>query len=861
MSKANHKLKTKKPVPVVHKPLKAEYKDFFKALGKGVLHSVSGKWEELGSDAIDAMGAVGLTTEPEELAHQLIHRSLKLAVVQLVRDSYSHLSPEAKDDSDDLLEQLAFTGLTDKITVDRKFFDRPADLPMLEGMKPVLQIWLANHGVGTHASNAIIERLPGYFVYALSQEWRRNLKAYEPLLKAVDTPFTKAGDREWAWAAYADLLQLRIQECVFDEPFGLKQIYISLNAYFTEDKKGGKSRGDEMMRADGRQRVVVELEKELQSWLRQTDKTDAIRIISGGPGSGKSSFARIFAAQVAAQGKVKVLFVPLHLIDPAKDLTDEVGRFVRAEEVLTQNPLDPEAPEPNLLIIFDGLDELASQGKAAAETARGFVREVEKTVERRNLNTLKLRVLLSGREVVVQENESDFRRPRQILTLLPYVPDGDNYHDPDKLLKRDKRQDWWKNYGELTGKNFHGLPKELDRDDLKEVTAQPLLNYLVALSYTRDHVDFSKTDINLNSVYADLVTAVHERGYEKRRAHSSIRHMSLDHFIRVLEEIGLAAWHGDGRTTTVSEIEDHCRTSGLGSLLEVFQEGAKAGVTRLLAAFFFKQYGQRPSGDPTFVFTHKSFGEYLTARRVMRAMERMIKELERRAASPDEGWDEREALKQWAIITGPSAVTHYLRTFLLNELRLRTLEEITQWQQCLANLFSYMLQHGMPMEQLRLATFQEALFQSRNAEESLLVALNACAMTTRQISNIKHHSPIAFGTWFKRIQGQRVGGENVMAAHCLSFLNLKGTILYNSDFFGANFIFSDLSHCGGILGCFVSANLSDAILEGANLEGANLEGARLKGAKLEGTILPKAIADHTALDTTQPAKQKEKSKK
>lgn len=891
MPKANHKLKTKKPIPVVHKPLKAEYKDFFKALGKGVLHSATGKWEELGSDAIDAMGAVGLTTEPEELAHQLIHRSLKLAVVQLVRDSYSHLSLESKDDSDDLLEQLAFTGLTDKITVDRKFFDRPADLPMLEGMKPVLQIWLANHGVGSHSANAIVERLPGYFVYALSQEWRRNLKAYEPLLKAIDTPFTKAGDREWAWAAYGDLLQLRIQECVFDEPFGLKQIYIPLNAYFAEDKKGGKSRGDEMVRADGRQRVVVELEKELQSWLRQADKTDAIRIISGGPGSGKSSFARIFAAQVAAQGKVKVLFVPLHLIDPTKDLADEVARFVRDEGVLTQNPLDPEASERNFLIIFDGLDELSSQGKAAAETARAFVREVEKTVERRNLNTLKLRVLLSGREVVVQENESDFRRPRQILTLLPYVPDSDQYHDPAKLLKHDKRQDWWKNYGQLTGKNFQGLPKELDRDDLKEVTAQPLLNYLVALSYTRDQVDFSKDDINLNTVYADLVTAVHERGYEKRRAHSSIRHMPLDHFIRVLEEIGLAAWHGDGRTTTVSEIEDHCRTSGLGSLLEVFQEGAKAGVTRLLAAFFFKQYGQRPSGDPTFVFTHKSFGEYLTARRVVRAMERIIKELERRAANPDEGWDEREALKQWALITGPSAVTPYLHSFLLNELHLHPPEESAQWQKCLANLFSFMLQHGMPMEQLRLATFQDALFQSRNAEEALLVALNACAIKTQQISEIRHPSNRAFGAWFRRIQGQRYGPQNGIAARCLSYLNLKNAILEIGDFYGANFHSSDLTEFAGSYGCFVFTNFSatkligasffganlqaadfrQANLQGAGLEAtdleradlknANLEGVNFTGAKFEGAFLPQEIRDQIAHATAQSAKQKEKSKK
>jgi hypothetical protein len=147
----------------------------------------------------------------------------------------------------------------------------------------------------------------------------------------------------------------------------------------------------------------------------------------------------------------------LHLIDPSKDLVDEVARFVRDEGVLSQNPLDPDSPEPNLLIIFDGLDELASQGKAAAETARAFVREVDRVVERRNAQKIKLRVLISGRELLVQENESEFRRPRQILTLLPYlqpkprqhdwqlVLDGEEYHDPNRLLEHDLRQDWWAN--------------------------------------------------------------------------------------------------------------------------------------------------------------------------------------------------------------------------------------------------------------------------------------------------------------------------------------------------------------------------------------------------------------------------------
>jgi uncharacterized protein YjbI with pentapeptide repeats len=870
MAKSNPKLKATKPKNVFRKPLQADFKELFKALSKGIGHVATGKWEDIATDSIEALSAIGLTTEPGELAFLLIRRSLAKALFELIGESASQQLAEAKEDSDALIEQLDFSISIRDVQIDRKFLDRPADLTLIQDIQSLLQKWLEGLGVSKPAAKATVGRLPSYFVYALNQEWRRNAKSYRPMIAAFDTPFAKAGDREWAWATYSAYLQRRIQEGVFDEPFSLSQIYVPLNAFYYEETSGRN--GTEEMARTGRQRrrVVLSLQDELEQWLQGASQQDPIRVISGGPGSGKSSFARVFAAKISQEGKLKLLFVPLHLIDPTKDLVDEVGRFVRDEGILLQNPLDPDSPEPNLLIVFDGLDELANQGKAAAETARAFVREIERTVERRNQQTVRLRVLISGRELVVQENESEFRRPRQILTLLPYciphppeheghlIRDREEYYDPDKLLKHDLRQQWWKNYGSLSGKGYQGLPKDLSRDDLAEVTAQPLLNYLVALSFSRDKLDFTK-DINLNSIYADLLAAVHERGYEKHRPYAPIRHMKVGDFCRVLEEIGLAAWHGDGRTTTVREIEQHCRTSGLGVLLDVFQEGAKAGVTRLLAAFFFRQYGQRASGDPTFVFTHKSFGEYLTALRVVRAVERVVRELESRAKNPDGGWDERDALKHWAQICGPSAMTQYLHAFLLNEIKLRSKPELLEWQERLAKLFSYMLQHGMPMEQLQIGPFKEALFQSRNAEEGLLAVLNACARSTQRVSEVELPDPTAFGAWFRRIQGQRTGPEPSLAARCLSFLNLPGAYLDIGDFFaadfqcsklqwvranyacftGANFYKSDLSDATLCTANLKGANLQGASLQRANLQGANLQGANLHGAELKGARLPK----------------------
>jgi uncharacterized protein YjbI with pentapeptide repeats len=865
------KLQVKKPVSALFKPVKADFKGLFKALAKGVGHTATGKWIELGSDAVETLSALGLTTEPGELAFLLIRRSLTLAVFELVGDSASQLLDKTAVNADALVDSLDLSIEAKDINLDQKFWDRPGNLAIVDSFKTLLSDWLKQLGIEEPAANAIAGRLPTYFVYALNQEWRRNSKSYGPLLEALNTPFTKAGDREWAWVQYSALLERRIQEPVFDEPFSLSQIFVPLSAYYSKERPRTELEADAFRDQRHRRRyVVIDLQKELAIWVDSADPQDAIRVISGGPGSGKSSFARVFASGVAqSHSRIKVLFVPLHLIDASKDLVEEVGRFVRDEGVLLGNPLDPESSESNLLVILDGLDELASQGKAAADIARGFVREVEKTVERRNQQAVRLRVLLSGRELVVQENESEFRRPRQILNLLPYftplsthyendvvVQDEIEYEDPAKLLQRDARQEWWKNYGVLTGKHFEGLPEELNRDDLTEVTAQPLLNYLVALSFTRDKLDFSK-DINLNSIYSDLVTAVHERGYEKRRAYGPIRHMTLDHFSRVLEEIGLAAWHGDGRTTTVREIEEHCKASGVGGMLDAFQEGAKAGVTRLLAAFFFRQYGQRTSGDPTFVFTHKSFGEYLAARRVARAMERVSRELERRASSPDEGWDERDALKHWAQICGPTAMTEYLHTFLLNEVRLRLHTELEAWQEQLTRLFNFVLRHAMPMEQLQIATFREAMFQSQNAEEALLVALNVCAQTTGRRSVIQQPESDTFGRWLMWIESQ---GHGTLARLSLSFLTLPDAYFSSSHWGGANLVCSDLEGAQAnflfaaladlssanfknaelVKGYFFEADLSNTNFEKALLYEADLEDAQLGGANLAGADLTKA---------------------
>ena len=482
------------------------------------------------------------------------------------------------------------------------------------------------------------------------------------------------------------------------------------------------------------------LHETLNKWLNKRDKGDALRVLSGGPGSGKSSFAKMWAAEIAERAGMRVLYVPLHNFNLKSTLEEAVGNYVRQTAILSRNPLDVEKGEKHLLLILDGLDEIAERGRASAELARNFVVEVDKTLAQRNHMECRVQALLTGRDLAVQSNATHFRKEKQILHALPYkVEEPRRFKDAEKILAEDQRDLWWRNYGQAIGEDFKGIPTPLKRSDLIDVTAEPLLNYLVALVYKRGELDFTQEDINLNLIYEDLLKGVHEPGYKPK---ANVTELKFHEFARALEEIALAVWHGNGRTTTVGEIQKHCEKSGSKALLDKFEEGAKSGVTRLLTAFYFREHGQDAMGDSTFEFTHKSFGEYLTAKRIVRALQKIVRELERRRDSFDEGWDERRALLEWAEICGPTTLDSYVLAFLRREIALFGIETTGQWQVAIRGLINAVLRIGTPMESLDTKlSFKEMLRQSRNAEEALLALHYFCAVITQEVSTIEWIEP------------------------------------------------------------------------------------------------------------------------
>jgi hypothetical protein len=375
-----------------------------------------------------------------------------------------------------------------------------------------------------------------------------------------------------------------------------------------------------------------------------------------------------------------------------------------------------------------------------------------------------------------------------------------------------------------------GLPKKLKRDDLQEATAQPLLNYILALSRRRGVLDLTAT-ANLNAIYADLLEAVWERRWrpdQPQRQLPDVQGLSKANFQRVFEEIALSAWHaGDVRVVAASAVQKACEANRINDKLMAFRQGAEQGAVSLLAAFYTRQAGFTAGGEPAFEFTHKSFGEYLAALRLVRGIEQLVRQRAAREADLDFGWDERGALEQWAKLAGPSAVDRDLYVFIEREVGTRDEAAAAEWQRWLAGLLGFAGRHDWPMEKLtgQCPTFARQRQQARNAEEGLLATLHACARRSRQVSAVPWEGPFAVSDLLHRLAVIGLGSKRWQALRYLGRLELVGQSLLGTDLWGAN--------------------LKGANLEGANLESAYLRDADLEGARLEHAVLPKGFSRKT----------------
>jgi adenylate kinase family enzyme len=309
-----------------------------------------------------------------------------------------------------------------------------------------------------------ISRVPNYLAFAFHEEWRSRRDHYQP---------------------------------VFEETFSLRQVYVPLRAYWREEAKVRKPRPKDQIPPED-QIHVVDLREAIEDWFKSAEHDDAIRVVSGGRGSGKSSFAKKLAADLCEISQMRVLFFPLQRFPTNRALQEAMRAFLLDSGAFAESPIRQAnfASKVNpLLLIFDGLDELTKPGDLADKMTREFVQEVRTNLGIWNAQERRVLVLITGRTIVAQQHRQSLGLSEaQSLRVLPYLlEEADKeelarmekaqIHDERQRLEDDQSREWWRNYSKAKDKPDAPFPRIFDDSkDIKGLTKDPLLNYLVVLS-------------------------------------------------------------------------------------------------------------------------------------------------------------------------------------------------------------------------------------------------------------------------------------------------------------------------------------------------------------------------------------------
>lgn len=836
----------KKPTGLWNKEVSFNFKSLFKSLSEGAVAYFSQNNPDLIKSGISLIDAIEFKDKPEALLYSLVVNSFQQTIIEIINENIDKLNPTSKNSFDfqtqDAYQEL-IKDITEKIeevdiiiTID--FFNNPTTLNILQPLIEITKKWFIFFGFNPNDSINTSKKINSYFVYFLNDNWRKNSDSFQSILNKVITPFANATKIELEWKFYHSLLSKQAEAPVFNESFGLKDIFIDPYAYYEiEDTKS---------EIPCIERHVIDVSKHLNNWIIKTkNEEDTIKVISGGPGSGKSTFAKMYASRTADMNEIRVMYIPLQHFNIKDDLSTSLEEYIKESNYLQHNPLNTiHDSQTKILLIFDGLDELSKQGKHASELAKEFVYEVQRKAVNINREEIKLYIILTGRELTIQNQLASFRRPFQVVNLLPYYnSDTKIYIDKNKYLDVYLRDLWWNKYSNLKGLNYEKFPAELKSPRLDEITAQPLLNYLVALTYERKVVKFDD-NTNLNEIFRDLIKAVFDRQYEKKQ-HKVITELNLSetNFLRVLEEIAISAWHsGDIRTTTIQKIEQHIENNNLGALFKEFQLGAQAGITRLLTAFYFRQKGIDADQNKTFEFTHKSFGEYLASRRIIGIILLLSKKIIAHDRDPDEGNDRKTALKKVIQILGVIPIDNYLFSFLSNEIKLYSIDEVNNLQSNIISLIEFAMLNGMPIELLSpRPEFRTELNYYRNSLLSLFVFLKISSNVTKRKSSLKWPTSTTLGEIITMLNIQKSSrrrrarqielvedfpssdNSNSLMNSCLTNLIIKDCHLASADLTHADFSGSILKNVVFAGADLFGSSFIETTLEDVNFYRANIQ--------------------------------------
>lgn len=741
------------------------------------------------------------------------------------------------------------------------------------------------------------ERLDAALRRGVRRAWSEDTARFQSIVDRFRGPIAEGARREAAWMRHWEWVRRKYDVDPLLSADGaelsipIARVYIPLRGVWHEEldaePRAYPRYGPEPEPAPaGRRAHVGSLHGQVRAWLDAGTKDDLIRLIAGGPGSGKSSFATAFATHLILETHWRVIFIESQHLQLSGSLRKDLAGYFRHRSAggagFADDPLGwrDEDRSPYLLI-FDSLEGL---GPADDRQSRGshFLRNLKQMLQQSG-GFPPPRALVLGRSTVVQEGRRQANLPLETLfhvlplrpptrrdLLLPAFGPADDVieieedvKDDEGLLANgtsDQRYAYWRRWQEATGAAIEPIPEGLTCDRLTELTGEPLLlHFLITLRYFASGSSPESAD-RQHSVYEEVFLRLVRR--EKREKEWLPAQIDEKILLHLLECLALTTW---GRMGSVSDEDRFQRVLSfyIETILEHRRLPAFLYELRTVAQMF---YVRSSVHNDSYKFINASFEGYLIARSWLAYVFHVHKREKEKPIS--------EIMTEWTKLSGTGDVTPFILYHLRDQLTFLPYHVTYEIKNLLERWMNFALEKGLPAHQIEEAVHYRVieLYQSQS-ESALLAALNSIARCLA-----KEHfyaarlrfiwpCPLAMLGLMNRLRRGRdrfllAGAFEYMgdaepqtdccqsvtpAPHVLknadaSYVSLINTNLQRADLRGANFTNANLSATD-----MADADLTNANLCDANLTYATLSGAELVDADLRRATLLNANLDHAVL--------------
>ncbi len=617
-------------------------------------------------------------------------------------------------------------------------------------------------------------------------------------------------------------------EPVFHEEFKFKDIYISLKSKPVNSTQ--------------------RLEPDLQDWakkaLEDSGKRDQVLFLEGETGQGKSTFCRMFADWIRQHWHPPWTPIWIQLRDIKvleanfeKTLQTALRDWHFAEK--DNNWLNH--PNTRFVFLLDGLDELTPE-RITDYGLEAFLQQVVGFQRSYGLNPEipKHRVLITSSPSTLQRLKSPIVE-QQILPHLEQVQiQGMNYD----------LQDWWINerwakLGSIEADKAPKLREFLEnRPGLRRLAQEPLLLYLLAAM----HRDDKLKSFERGSSGAEAKLKIYEQSLDwvitkqlpywlTQELEQGRYEQKTKNFKRILSEAGLCAIQSGGIRTTMTMLEQRLANKDNQLANWLIQQSKTRRKHNTAIASFLKE---STSKGGWVTFTHKSFSEFLYAKRLLES----LKDWTRRWPDREEGFVISTDRLNWQIydLLGFGGLTQEIVGYLRPLLKEISKDDLRKLFKRLQNFHICWFKGefinrelagtlaGKKMLQLQKPLEEQGLFLGRR-QIDIYTGLNVFIL----LLELQRSAQIAFYPCGK--PPSHYTGEQQYSLE--SYPNSLEDEEAEEEFEPSRIL--RLMSYSRWLGSEIFVKTVGPFLEQINLRGADLRGAELYGVKLNGAYLSGAI--------------------